>query len=382
MTRRTERAGAGSGEQAGALHPIGVVAERTGLSLHVLRAWEKRYGVVEPRRTSGGQRLYTERDIVRLRLLRRVTDAGRQIGQVAGLPQETLEELVRGDAAAAEEARRAADASRAGSPVRASPASPPGSGRDGADAGVGSAETERVLSEALEAGRALDANRLNSILTRAVVSLRPLEFVHGVAVPLLESVGRAWESARLSPAEEHLVSAVLRRVLGWLLDTFQPEVGSPLLVATTFSGERHEFGALLAAVVAAEQGWRVVYLGADLPAHEVAGAARRLGAAAVALSAVYPPAALELEEELTELRHWLDADVRIFVGGRAAGAHRERLVASGVAVIASLSEWRWRLEAPTHGGGQPGGGQPGGGQRGGSGDGGAQRGVMRKGSST
>jgi MerR family transcriptional regulator, light-induced transcriptional regulator len=206
--------------------------------------------------------------------------------------------------------------------------------------------------------------------------------VHGVAVPLLESVGRAWESARLSPAEEHLVSAVLRRVLGWLLDTFQPEVGSPLLVATTFSGERHEFGALLAAVVAAEQGWRVVYLGADLPAHEVAGAARRLGASGVALSAVYPPAALELEEELTELRHWLDADVRIFVGGRAAGAHRERLAASGVAVIASLSEWRWRLEAPSHGGAQPGGGQPGGGQRGGAGDGGTQHGVMGKGSST
>jgi MerR family transcriptional regulator, light-induced transcriptional regulator len=66
------------------VHPIGVVARRTGVSLHVLRAWERRYGVVEPVRTEGGQRLYSDADVARLRLLRQVTEAGRNISQVAG----------------------------------------------------------------------------------------------------------------------------------------------------------------------------------------------------------------------------------------------------------------------------------------------------------
>src|SRR5687768_5112132 len=90
---KDEQAGAG-----GVLHPIGVVAKRTGISLHVLRAWERRYGVVEPVRTAGGQRLYTDAHIERLRLLRVVTDAGRNISHVVSLPDRELRALALEDA--------------------------------------------------------------------------------------------------------------------------------------------------------------------------------------------------------------------------------------------------------------------------------------------
>src|SRR5512143_2420604 len=74
-------------------HPIRVVAQRTGLSGHVLRAWERRYHVVEPTRSEGGQRLYSEADIERLLLLRRLTEAGGAISQLAHLPSSELRRL-------------------------------------------------------------------------------------------------------------------------------------------------------------------------------------------------------------------------------------------------------------------------------------------------
>jgi DNA-binding transcriptional MerR regulator len=78
-------------------HPIQVVVRRTGLTADVLRAWEKRYGVIEPGRSEGGRRLYSDRDIERLRLLRRATGAGRRISQIAGLATEELAALVKED---------------------------------------------------------------------------------------------------------------------------------------------------------------------------------------------------------------------------------------------------------------------------------------------
>ena len=78
-------------------YPIGEVARRTGLSPHVLRAWERRYGVVSPSRRTGGGRLYSSADILRLRLLRRLTGAGHPIGEIASLPSDTLLALLPGD---------------------------------------------------------------------------------------------------------------------------------------------------------------------------------------------------------------------------------------------------------------------------------------------
>src|SRR5579862_7283305 len=83
-------------------HPIGVAAERTGLSPHVLRVWERRYRAIEPTRNDGGRRLYSDGDIERLRLMALATAAGRGISQIARLPTKALQQLVRDD----EEARR------------------------------------------------------------------------------------------------------------------------------------------------------------------------------------------------------------------------------------------------------------------------------------
>jgi MerR family transcriptional regulator, light-induced transcriptional regulator len=297
-------------EGNGALHPIGVVAKRTGLTLHVLRAWERRYGVVSPRRTTGGQRLYTDADVTRLRLLRLLTEAGRNISQVAGLPDVELERL--------------ASEHVGGVPEQAQPTG---------------AAAYRARSIAA-AGR-LDGDSVHATLMRAVVSLRPLEFLEEVLMPLLQEVGELWHRGKLSPAQEHVVSMAARRVVSWLLDAYEAPPGAPVLLVTTVAAEQHEFGALMVSVVALDMGWQVSYLGPSLPATEIAGAALRVGAAVVAVSIVNTDDAAAVRE-VADVRAALPATVQVLVGGAGAAARHASLERPGVVVITeveALSEW-------------------------------------------
>ncbi|MBD0321212.1 MAG: MerR family transcriptional regulator, partial [Gemmatimonadetes bacterium] len=275
-------------------HPIRVVSERTGLSPDVLRAWEKRYRAVEPpRRTGGSQRLYSDADVDRLRMLRRVTQAGRSIGQVAELSTAELAALVREDEAA----------------LHTAPTPRPAGG---------SARTH--VDRCLLHIRDLNSGALEAALMRALLALGAERFLDEVAVPVMREVGRAWEEKVLGIAQEHLATAVLRRVLGFAADAVEVAGQAPLVVVGTPARQAHEMGALLAAVSASVAGWRVTYLGPDLPAEEIAGAARKRGAQAVALSAVYPADDPELAGELRRLRSQLPPGVTVFVGGEGARA--------------------------------------------------------------
>ncbi len=294
-------------------HPMSVVVQRTGLSAHVLRAWERRYRAVEPVRTKGGQRLYSDADVVRLGLLKRATEAGRSIGSVAGMPLEELALLVGEDAAES-----------------------PGGG--GGDRG----RARRYLDVCLAAAEEMDAAALRSELMRAVVRLDVATFVGGVVTPLLERVGALWAQGTLRPAQEHVVSAAVRQVLDWLLGQFAWTPSEPLLVVGTPAGEQHEFGAMLAGVVAADAGWRVLYLGPSLPGAEIALAAERAGAAVVGLSVVAAEPAVALES-VAEVRRRLPAGVLVLVGGRLAGSCE----VDGVTRVPDLETLREVLTAGT-----------------------------------
>jgi DNA-binding transcriptional MerR regulator/methylmalonyl-CoA mutase cobalamin-binding subunit len=299
-------------------HPIRVVSERTGLSPDVLRAWEKRYRAVEPpRRTGGSQRLYSDADVERLRLLRKVTQAGRSIGQVAELSSAELADLVRED----EAARRTAPAPRASH-------------------GAPRTHVDRCLIHI----RDLNSGLLEAALMRALLALGAERFLDEVAVPVMREVGRAWEEKVLGIAQEHLATAVLRRVLGFAADAVEVSGQAPIVVVATPARQVHEMGALLAAVSASVAGWRVAYLGPDLPAEEIAGAARKRGAQAVALSAVYPADDPELVSELRRLRSQLPPGVTVFVGGEGARAAVDVLAPGEATWLPSLPEFRQMLQ--------------------------------------
>ncbi len=298
-------------------HPIRVVTRRTGLSPSVLRAWERRYGVVTPGRSEGGQRLYSDRDVHRLTLLVRVTEAGRSIGSVAPLSDDELEELVAEDAAV-----------RPPTPlVRSAP-------------GAGGS----YVDDAMAATDALDANQLDKVLMRAAIALDPEALVDDVVLPLLQMIGTRWEHGRLGVANEHLASVSIRKFLEWVIETIELPGEAPVLVCATPQGQRHELGALLSGVVAAGMAWRAVFLGADLPADEIASATRQLRASAVALSAIYPNNNSDLPRELSRVASLLPADTPLLVGGVGAEEHKDVVEGAGGVIVPDFPTLRMHLQ--------------------------------------
>lgn len=307
--------------------PMRVVVRRTGLNASLLRAWERRYGAVEPGRSDGGQRLYSEDDIRKLLLLRDLVERGHNIGQVADRDAADLRLLLRqtgGTLSAAEGGR-------------ASSASFPETGRNGQSLDHDSAG---VLEACVEAAQQMDSRGLENQLNRAAMALNPTRLVDGVLVPLLNRIGLLWSEGELGPASEHIASGVIRRFLDWLLNTLEPDPRAPVAAVGTPAGHRHEFGALLASVVLTEEGWQVLNLGPDLPAMEIADAVTRKGVQLVALSALYPREDPGLPAELRRLRRGLPEGVPILVGGPAAAPFADQLRAEGVRFLPDLQMLR------------------------------------------
>ncbi|AHG89379.1 Methionine synthase B12-binding module cap domain protein [Gemmatirosa kalamazoonensis] len=307
-------------------YPIRVAARRAGLTTATVRAWERRYRAVAPARTETDRRLYSEADIERLRLLRALAAAGRSLTDLSRVPTTRLRALVEGLA----EPR----AARTPRTARAAAAR----GREPAVLGA-------LLRACDAAVRDMDAPKLQTLLGRALVGLPPRPFFERVVVPLLRRVGRLWERGEITVAHEHAAAVAVRQVLGWMLETFRAANESrgaawsdtaPALVAATPQGERHELGALMVAVLAAAAGWRVSYLGADLPAADIAAAARKASARVVALSVVVPGAGDAIEPELRALRAALDDEVALLVGGAEAPGHAGLLAALGAARVERL----------------------------------------------
>ena len=304
------------------VHPMRVVTRRTGLSADLLRVWERRYEVVKPLRSASGRRLYSDADIERLGLLYRATLAGRGIGQLAPLSTPELAALVRVDAAA----------DRAGD-------EPPQRNR--------SAQADRLagyLNESVRAIERLDPVALDASLRRALVALPADAFLDSLIVLLLERTGTRWREGTLGPMHGHLASTIVRRVLDRIIETAAATAAPNLLVATP-SGQLHEFGAMLAAATAASEGWRVTYLGASLPAEDIAATAKQTHARAIALSIVYPDGDRAVTHELRRLGTLLPKGVALLAGGAASLGYRPALEAIGATLVSDLAALRSQLGA-------------------------------------
>ena len=332
-----------------AQYPMRVVVRRTGLSASLLRAWERRYEAVVPGRSDGGQRLYSEADIRRLNLLKDLVDLGHTIGQIAGRSEEELRTLLLREQGAEGPADAESTDGPTGEVEPEEIGDPSSSGvnpwvvsNDGPER-ADSAVMEGLVESAVEAVRGMETDRLERLLNRAAVTLTPDQLTDVLLVPLLQHIGTLWERGELGPASEHLASGVIRRFLDALLVRLAREDGGELLLIGTPSGQRHEFGALLAGIVGAVEGWRVIPLGADLPAAEIAEAVRRKGAGAVALSALQPNGAEGVQTELQALSDELAGQVPILVGGPAVNGSRRQLEAAGVICLQDLQELRIHL---------------------------------------
>jgi len=289
--------------------PIQVAARLTGLSPYVIRIWEQRYRAVEPSRTPTKRRLFSQADLERLSLLRDATHAGHSIGRVARLTDEDLRALT-----------RAATGVNGHGVQRA--------------ATVGG---NPLLEECLTAIRALDTRAFEERLKHAHTTLGAQGVLQRLLAPLSQKLGELWREGAITAAHEHFATGMMRAFLTNLSKPFGGSQTSPGLIVATPVGQLHELGALLVAGLAANLGWQVTYLGASLPAAEIAGAARQKQARAVALSLVYPEDDPALEGELRTLRDLLPAEVALLVGGRALPAYRVTLEFLGAVQIEDLA---------------------------------------------
>ena len=296
-------------------HPMAVVTRKTGLRADVIRAWERRYSAIVPRRTPGNRRLYSDDDVRRLLLLRRALDAGWQISQVANLPDPEIEALV------------AADVTDHTPPAHAA-------------TGDASGHIERCLAAIAE----LDSEQLERVIGEASVALSRVELLDSMLVPLMEKVGEACAAGSLRTAHEHMTTAVVRTHLDSLHPAYPPSPTAPCLLVTTPSNQNHELGALFVLAASRIEGWRTVYLGPNLPAEEIAAAARQRRATILALSVTFPGDDPVIAQELRRLGPLLPASTTVLVGGRSAASYREVLDEIGARRLDDLAQLRGFLQ--------------------------------------
>ena len=239
------------------------------MSPELLRAWERRYGLLRPTRSAGGLRLYSPADLERVRVMRRHLADGLAAAEAAAV---ALREDV--------------------------PASP--------------LALRGELADALDR---FDEPRAQAVLDR-LLALTTIDTLLGeVLMPYLRELGQRWERGDASVAQEHFASGVLRGRLLGLARGWGLGVG-PVAVLACLPGEQHDLGLIAFGLALRARGWRIVYLGPDTPIETVEDACRRLKPSLVVLSAVTREHVRPVVEQL----RGLGARRRLALGGAAAAS--------------------------------------------------------------
>ena len=300
------------------IYPIKVVAQKSGLSQHLIRAWEKRYGAVIPERSKNNRRLYNKQQVEKLVLLKKIVEHGYNIGSVADLPIKELKEIL--DSEATSHRLRKSE-----------------------NNDVTGAKQAQYLEESLQSIVDLDANKLESILMEASVSLSIPELLNKLVIPLTETIGYWWSQGTLRVYHEHMATAVIKTFLANLRIQMESTDNAPRIIVATPKGQLHEIGALIVGVLSAWKGWGVTYLGPNLPAEEIAAASRKKDVKAIALSIVFPANDPAVIKELQRLRRFLPDKIIIIVGGRAAKSYLAMLEKINAVVINDIKHFQDKL---------------------------------------
>jgi methanogenic corrinoid protein MtbC1 len=180
-------------------------------------------------------------------------------------------------------------------------------------------------------------------LAEAASQMNPEELVEQLFAPLLREAGDRWHSGELSIVQEHMLSSAVRRQLYYVLDRHARASAGPAIAFTTLSGERHEMGSLMLAVVSASRGFRAIYLGADLPVDEVGRFCTQVDVAAVAISLVTSPVVIDAYAQLQTLRRLTNPRVQIWIGGQAARLLDAAQLPAGTVTIMDMQQFDAQL---------------------------------------
>lgn len=294
---------------------IAAVERDTGLSKDTLRVWERRYGFPHPTRDGGGERAYPLDQVERLRLIKRLLDAGHRPGRVVRLAQEALQQL--------------ADATGE------------------SDAAVRPEWDEAAVQDYLALVRRHDLPALRRQLMRDLARVGLPRFLLGLLVPLTRAVGDAWLRGQVQVFEEHAFTEVLQGVLRQATSALPAPLPdcSPRVLLSTLPGEPHGLGLLMVEALLANEGAACVPLGVQTPVWDMVLAAEAYRCDIVALGFSGCTHPHHTVEALHELRAKVSAGTAVWVGGSAPVLQRRRI--DGVRVIddlvglpAAIMDWR------------------------------------------
>ena len=287
------------------MYTIKEAAARTGLSVPVLRAWERRYGIVAPARTAGGYRVYDEAALGRLRSMRRLVEDGWS-------PNAAAAAIVSGTA-----------------PEASGEAPEPAGAADNEGADAATAQVRGLV----DAAARLDSQRVEAILDEMFAAGRFERVIADRVAPALRGLGDAWDSGELPVAGEHLASHAIQRRLSAAFQAAASgeEWTSPPILVGMPPGGHHELGGLIFATAARRSGLPVVYLGADLPIDDWVGAVERTGARAVVIGALLNADGVAARAVATRLRA-LRPGILVAFGGAAAPDPDPAAVGAGLAL--------------------------------------------------
>jgi DNA-binding transcriptional MerR regulator len=207
------------GTDVGALR-IGEFARRVGVTPELLRAWERRYGLLQPVRSDGGFRLYTDDDAERVSQMKRALDEGLSAAEAA---QRTL--------------------------ARARPAE-----------GLLDDARDRLLA----AARVYDEATVQTVLDEALAGFALTTVLRELVLPVMREIGDEWERGALEVGQEHFSTTLIRERL-LALARLWGRGGGPLAILACAPGERHDIGLIAFGLVLRSHGWRILFLGADTP---------------------------------------------------------------------------------------------------------------------
>lgn len=303
------------------LYKIKYVSLRTGLTTHVIRAWEKRYEAVVPRRSPKNRRLYSEDDVQRLQILKTITDAGHSISQVAQLDSSDLLDLAQREASLIPQTKE--------------------NNRRLLQPATGNDYYQQCLSAVLN----LDPDGLECSYDQAAIDLTRIALLRDLIAPLFREIGKLWHGGSLKIVNEHMATTVTRIFLFNMLRTTEISYSAPKIVIATTVGQWHDVGALTVALTAAENGWHPVYYGPNLPAEEIATGVRQSNARAIAISITHLLNPHTLINELRKLARYIGQDVALFIGGRAVGGHTQVLAEINAKYVNDIDQFSEELNA-------------------------------------
>ena len=284
---------------------IGELSRRLGVSDHVLRAWENRYGLLRPVRSAGGFRLYTEADAGRVRRMQALLGSG---------------------LSAAEAARAVLD-EEAGSLTTA------------ADSLVGRAELGDLSGLLRQALESFDESAAQVTLDRLLSELSTTAVLRDVVVPYLTGLGERWETGEVSIAQEHFASQVLRGRLAGLARGWGGGDG-PRAVLACPSRELHDLGLMIFGIALRYRGWRIAYVGSDTPLAELTRVVEATRPDLVVLAATVPG---NLEPHLADLTALARLAPLVLAGAgvtqQLADAARARLLTQDPVTAAEQVGW-------------------------------------------